>query len=532
MGKVKESNEKGFITSGENISYWIDSVKPFEFNTLNKDLETDILIIGGGIAGLTTAYCLLKAGRKITLVEDGFIGSGESGRTTAHLTCALDDRYYEIEKAFGEDGSRTAAESHTAAINWIEQTVKDENIDCDFEKVDGYLFIHPSDEKKNLEKEFEATKKAGLQTAWLDQVPGIESETGPCIRFPGQGQFHIMRYLRGLADAVIRMGGVIYTKTHARHIDNDGAECNGYTVKASQIVVATNTPVNNLVAIHTKQFPYRTYVIAFKVPKGEIQHSLWWDTGDQDSKWMTAPYHYVRTQALDEQYDLLIVGGEDHKTGQADAEDIPEEKRFHALIEWTRKRFPMAKDMAYQWSGQVIEPVDYMAFIGKNPGDDNVFIITGDSGNGMTHGTIGGILLTDLMQGKENKWADLYAPKRSPLKAPKTFVSEMFNMSKQYADYITKADISDIDELKTGEGAILSKGVKRFAVYRSEDNELHAFSAVCPHMGCMVHWNSEEKSFDCPCHGSRFTKEGVVINGPATVGLDKIEIREKAEHEG
>lgn len=526
MATVRQSNEKGFITSGENISYWIDSVKPIEFETLNKDINTDILIVGGGIAGLSVAYCLLKAGRKITLVEDGLIGSGETGRTTAHLTCALDDRYYEIEKAFDEEGSRMAAESHMAAIDWIEKTINEEQIDCDFERIDGFLFIHPSDTTENLEKEFEATRKAGLHTSWMDHVPGIASETSPCIRFPEQGQFHIMRYLHGLAKAIIKMGGKIYTKTHARHINKNGAECNGYKVTASQIVVATNTPVNDFVAIHTKQFPYRTYVIGSKVRKNQIQHCLWWDTGDQESKWVTAPYHYIRVQSFNEEYDLLIVGGEDHRTGQADDEGIPEEERFNALIDWTKNRFPITEDLIYYWSGQVMEPVDYMAFIGKNPGDDNLFIITGDSGNGMTHGTIGGIIVSDLIQNIDNKWADLYSPKRSPLKAPKTFLSEVFNMSKQYADYITKADINEVDQLLPGQGAILSKGLKRFAIYRDEAGTVNAFSAVCPHMGCMVQWNAEEKSFDCPCHGSRFTKEGVVINGPATIGLEKIHIKD------
>jgi len=241
-----------------------------------------------------------------------------------------------------------------------------------------------------------------LQTSWIDHIPGLSTEEGPCIRFPMQGQFHIMKYLHGLANAIVKMGGEIYTKTHARHINEDGAECNGYKVRASQIVVATNTPVNDFVAIHAKQFPYRTYVVAFKVARETIPHCLWWDTGDMDSKWVTAPYHYIRTQKLNDDYDLLIVGGEDHKTGQADAEDIPEQDRYDALIDWTKKRFPMVEELLYSWSGQVMEPVDYMAFIGKNPGDNNVHIITGDSGNGMTHGTIGGIIVSDLIQGIEN----------------------------------------------------------------------------------------------------------------------------------
>ena len=521
-----QSNKNGAITSGENLSYWLDSVWPLEFVKLKQDIDTDILIIGGGIAGLTTAYQLLKTGKRVVLVEDGYIGSGETGRTTAHLTCALDDRFYEIEKTFGEQGSRMAAESHMAAIDWIEKTINAEGIDCDFKRIDGFLFIHSTDTKENLEKEFEATKKAGLNTSWLDHVPGMQAEDGPCIRFPNQAQFHIMKYLQALAYTIIRMGGIIYTKTHARHIDKYGAECNGFKVRASQIVVATNTPVNDFVAIHTKQFPYRTYVVAFKVQKEQIRQCLWWDTGDQESEWVTAPYHYIRTQKLDEQYDLLIVGGEDHKTGQADAEDISEEQRYKALINWTTKRFPMVKEIMYRWSGQVMEPVDYMAYIGRNPGDENIYIITGDSGNGMTHGTIGGIIISDLIEGRENQWADFYSPKRTPLKTPGPFLKEMINVVKQYGDYITKADITDVDELLPGQGAILSKGFRRLAVFKDEFNVIHAYSAVCPHMGCVVRWNGEERSFDCPCHGSRFTTEGVVINGPATAGLEKIIVKD------
>lgn len=522
----KEFNDKGEITSGKNISYWIDSVKPSEFETLNRNMTADILIVGGGIAGLTTAYCLLKKGRKIVLVEDGLIGSGESGRTTAHLTCALDDRYFEIEKTFGEEASRKAAESHAAAINWIEKTINEENISGDFERVDGYLFIHPSDTEENLHKEFEATKKAGLSTEWKEQVPGIFSEHGPCIRFASQAQFHIMKYLQGLAQVILQMGGKIYTKTRARFINNKGAECNGFDVSASQVVVATNTPVNDFVAIHTKQFPYRTYVIAAKVARDQIPHALWWDTGDKGSKWVTAPYHYVRVQSFDDVSDLLIAGGEDHKTGQADDEGIPEEERYLRLIEWTKERFPSVGEITYCWSGQVMEPIDYMAFIGKNPGDENVYIISGDSGNGMTHGTLGGLIITDLILGIENPWADLYSPKRIPLKMPGTYLSEVFNMAKQYADFIKKADINEVDQLPAGEGAILSKGLRGIAVYKDEENNLHSFSAACPHMGCVVQWNAEEKSFDCPCHGSRFTKEGIVINGPATADLERIKISE------
>ena len=518
------TNNTGDTTSGQHYPVWIDAVKPLKYETLNKDVDTQVLIVGGGISGLTTAYCLAREGKKVVLLEDGFLGSGETGRTTAHLTCALDDRYYELEKIFGEDGARLAAQSHSAAIDWIEKTVAELNIDCNFKRLDGFLFLHSSDKKENLEKEFDATKKVGLNTEWLPRVPGIKSETNPCIRFPDQAQFHVMKYLKGLADAITALGVKIYTQSRARHIDEKGAACNGYKITAEDIVVATNSPVNDFATMHMKQMPFRTYVIGATIRRGLVTPSLWWDTGNMDSKWYTAPYHYVRTVEYNNEFDLLLAGGEDHKTGQADDEKIPEEERYKNLISWTRKRFPDIADIVYQWSGQVLEPLDYLAFIGKNPGNDNVYIITGESGNGMTHGTLGGLIISDLILKKENPWEKIYSPKRLPLKLPGKFLKELTATAVQYADYLTGADIKETEELGADEGAVLKKGFKYVAVYKDGQNMLYTFSAVCPHMGCVLQWNAYEKTFDCPCHGSRFTKMGTVINGPATANLQKIEL--------
>jgi Rieske Fe-S protein len=335
-----------------------------------------------------------------------------------------------------------------------------------------------------------------------------------------------MHYLHGLANGVVKYGGKIFTKTHATSVSKHGAKANGFEITADQIVVATNSPVNDIVTMHTKQHPYRTYVIGAKIPKGKISRALWWDTGDMDSKWTADPYHYVRLSPFDDNYDILISGGEDHKTGQADDENIPEEERYEKLIAWTKTHFPQMEEIIYRWSGQVLEPVDYMAFIGKNPGNDNIYIITGDSGNGMTHGTLGGMIITDMINGFENPWADLYSPKRISLITADVFLKEAGNMAAQYGDYIKKGDISETEQLANNEGAILSKGLKKIALYRDNKGELHSFSAVCPHLGCVVQWNGEEKTFDCPCHGSRFTKEGTVINGPAKTDLKKIEIKE------
>ena len=525
MDNSKSKSNEGSITSGDNVSFWIDSTPFISCNKPDQDIQTEVLIIGGGIAGLTTAYKLLKAGKKVVLVEDGYIGSGETGRTTAHLTCALDNRYYFLESIFGKDAAALAAQSHSAAIDEIEKIVTTLNIDCLFKRVNGYLFLHESDKEENLDKEFQATQRVGLPTAIVDETPGIKG--GEAIRsivFRNQGQFHILKYLKGLTDAIISLGGIIYTEARAGDIKKEGATVNGYTFSASHIVVATNTPINDTLSMHTKQYAYRTYVIAGKIPKGQLPYSLWWDTGDQNSKLISQPYHYVRIENFDDKYDLLIVGGEDHKTGQADQDGISQSTRYDKLESWTRNYFPMMEDILYHWSGQVMEPVDSLGFMGKNPGDDNIYIITGDSGNGMTHTTIGAMIISDSIMGIKNKWEDLYSPSRITLKTAGDFIKEAGNMASQYLDRLTASDLKNTDDLLPGEGNILSSGLKKIAVYRNFDNTLTAFSAVCPHLGCIVQWNKDEKSFDCPCHGSRFATDGTVINGPSEIDLHKIYI--------
>jgi Rieske Fe-S protein len=251
-------------------------------------------------------------------------------------------------------------------------------------------------------------------------------------------------------------------------------------------------------------------VIGVRVPKDSVTRALYWDTGD--------PYHYLRLQREGD-YDVLIVGGEDHKTGQANDGN----ERFARLEQWTRERFPQSLDVEYRWSGQVMEPVDGLAFIGRNPLDeDNVYIATGDSGQGMTHGTIAGMLLSDLIQGRQNKWEDLYSPSRIRLKSLPEYASENINVAGQYADYVTAGDIKSESELRPGEGAIMREGVSKVAVYRDEKGNVHKLSAVCPHLGCMVAWNSTEQTWDCPCHCSRFSAEGRVYQGPANSDLSSV----------
>lgn len=509
------------LTSGSEHSYWIDSVEAIRYSPLDADISTQVVIVGAGISGLSVAYNLVSQGRQVVLIEDGNIGSGETGRTTAHIASALDDRYYEIERVFGRDGAKLAAESHSAAIRWIETVIDREGIKCDFGRLSGFLFLHPTDKAASLQKEFEAASRAGLHVSQSKTIPGLKTSGQGAIEFHDQAQFHPLKYLRGLAEAVIRKGGRIFTQTRATKISSKAVEANGFTISAEHIVVATNSPVNDRFVMHMKQFPFRTYVIGATVKKESLPKALWWDTGDFDADPDMAPYHYARLQPYNDRYDLLIVGGEDHNTGLPEAMKTSGQQAFAKLEHWTRERFDI-QEVVYRWSGQVLEPMDSLGFIGRNPMDkDNVYIVTGDSGNGMTHGTIAGMLIGDLIAGKENPWEKIYDPGRlHVLKTGKTFIREFVG---GFFDYLkTKprnAGDVHLDDIAAGDAGIVELGRHKYGAYRDEERNLHLVSATCTHLGCTVKWNATEKSWDCPCHGSRFNINGQVLNGPAIEGL-------------
>ncbi len=495
----------------ENRSIWSASVQFPSAPALKENLRVDVCVVGAGIAGLTTAYLLAREGKSVVVLDKNPIGQGETARTTAHLSNFLDATYTKLQHLHGSKGARLAADSHTSAIAQIESIFANENIVCDFERLDGYLFLAPDESEKTLEAELMAAQSAGLLVEFLKSgPPGLK--LGPCLRFPEQAQFHPLKYLSGLASALERHGGRLFANTEATDIkDGKPAEVEVTTkqkakIAAGAVVVATNTPVNNWVEIHTKQAAYRTYAIGVPVPTGSILQGLYWDTED--------PFHYVRLQRVLDQgtsHDVLIVGGEDHKTGQ----DGKEGDRFGRLFAWAQMHFPGVKEIEFQWSGQVINAMDNLAFIGRNPGGENVYIVTGDSGMGMTHGTIAGMLLRDLILGRENPWASLYDPSRKSHRSAPTFVEENLNAAAEYKEWITPGDVSSVKDINRGTGAIVRRGLSKVAVYCDEAGTLHELSAVCPHLGCIVAWNSTERSWDCPCHGSRFDIEGKVLNGPA-----------------
>ena len=501
-------------------SVWMDddliSTEP-----LATDERCDVCVVGAGIAGVLIAERLADQGMRVVLLDAGTVGGGETCRTTAHLVTALDDRYAELERSHGEDGARLAAQSHVAAIAHIEGLIARLGIECGWRRLDGYLAVnekHASRRDELLIEEYQAANRAGLAPTLEAQLPDGWPNTGLALRFPDQAQLHPMRLLNGVTRHLIDTGVCVRTETKATRI-HGGPDARvetsaGPVVRCSHVVVATNTPVNNLVAVHTKQSGYQTYVIGIQVDAGSLPPLLYWDGLWEDD----VRYHYLRLlNGSSHGTDLLIVGGEDHKTGQSPEHPDP----YHELERWTRHLFPGAGAVEYTWSGEVMEPADGMAFIGPNAvGRKNVYVVTGDSGNGMTHGAVAALLIPDQIMGLEHPWSRLYDPARKVgLAALKEFAEENLNTLAQYRDWFRAGDVADESEIQPGQGAVLREGLKRVAVYRDDDGTVTRRNATCPHLGGVVRWNALEKTWDCPCHGSRFDCDGKVIHGPALSDL-------------
>ena len=506
------------VLNEQSVSPWMETLPDAASGPLTVDADCDVVVIGAGIAGLSIAYELASHGRSVIVIDRGRIGGGMTARTTAHLASELDDYYFELIAARGEEEARLYHSSQVAAINRIEAICRDEGIDADFARVDGYLFAADEDGARDLEKEYEACGTLDVAVEWAQQAPVPGSDTGRCLLFPDQARFHPTKYLTGLARAIVRKGGHIHADTV--HVGDKEAEGGvdieterGPRIRAKAAVFATNSPTNNKVAIHAKQVPMRTYAIAGRVAKGSVPDALVWDTLEA--------YHYVRMQPLDDGADLLIVGGEDHRSGEENDMDA----RFAALESWTRARYPAFAVADYRWSGQVLEPDDFMPFSGRNPGTENIYIHTGDSGQGITNAVAGALTILPLILGEDSRFAELFDPgrKAGALASIGEFVKGQVGAARNMAEHLGPGELYSVDELKPGEGGIIRRGLHKVAAYRGEDGAMIERSAACTHLGCIVHWNGFEKCWDCPCHGSQFAPDGAVLNGPAVKPLASAE---------
>lgn len=504
------------VSSERTRSLWMEEAELPKSPRLEKDARCNTVVIGSGMAGLSTAYELTLAGQSVIVVDRGPILGGMTSRTTAHLAPICDDGIGALVDRRGEEMAAGFHRSQQAAVDRIEEHVERLNADCDFRRLDGVLFpaAHMSrqEAEEYCDKEYEAAAKAAVKAERASGVPLKGHEDTPCLRYPGQATFHPLKYLRAIVNDVRERGGTLFADSPVVKVEDENGEVrvtteSGRSITAAHAVFATNAPTNDRVALHSKMAPYRTYAMAFDIPKGALPDALYWDMDD--------PYHYVRLSSGAKSTDRLIVGGRDHKSGEADDGSA----RFDALEAWIRTLVPKLGKEAARWSGQVLETIDYCGFIGRNPGNTNVFVATGDSGQGMTHGALAGLLLRDLIVNGRSEWEAVYDPSRKPPAAAATYISENLTAVKNFAEYVTSGEIKTADELKPGEGGILRDGLSKLAICRDLDGRLHSHSAACTHLGCIVHWNSTEQCWDCPCHGSQFAPDGSVLNGPAISAL-------------
>jgi glycine/D-amino acid oxidase-like deaminating enzyme/nitrite reductase/ring-hydroxylating ferredoxin subunit len=494
-------------------SIWLDTAAPEVHPPLRSNLTVDVAVIGAGVTGLTAALLLKRAGLRVAVLEAMHAGAGATGFTTAHLTCALDTEYHVLERKFGEDGARAAAEAGTFGIDFIEKLVGDLGIECDFERVPGYRYTESAVDVERLDEEMQAATRLGLHVERMNEIP-LPFPTRAALCFNDQAQLHPLRYLQGLAAAVHGEGSFIFDRTRVESVE-DGEPClvraGGFEVHAAAVIEATHTPFGRVLSLQARLGPYTSYVIGCRLADA-APRGLYWDTA--------SPYHYIR-----EHQGLLLVGGADHKTGQ-ESDTLG---RFFALEQWTRRRFKVSS-VEYRWSNEVFEPADGLPYIGRIPGNSHVYCATGYAGNGMTFASTAAVMLTDLITGRPNHLADVMSPSRvKPFASAGAVVGENLNaVWKWVSARLREGRGVRVEDVPAGEGRIVEVQGKLAAVYRDHERQLHVMSPACSHAGCIVQWNSAEKTWDCPCHGGRFDPVGRVLEGPPT---DPLAVRPDAEED-
>jgi glycine/D-amino acid oxidase-like deaminating enzyme/nitrite reductase/ring-hydroxylating ferredoxin subunit len=486
------------------------------FGKLTKPQHFDVVVVGGGISGLSAAYFLKQAGKKVCLLERDRIGVADTGHTTAHLTAVTDLRLAKLAKLFGDPAARLVWEAGTTAIDAIEKIVVANGIDCQFQRVPGYLHapLHGDrDETKDLQADLRVAQRLNIDAKFVEAVPFVNK---PGIRFSDQALFHPLAYLAGLARHVDGDGCVISEGTEVSEVESDplAVKAGKLRIECDYVVIATHVPLMGATGLvsaalfQTKLFPYSSYVVAGRLPRGSYAAMSLWDTSD--------PYYYLRLDN-DGKAARVILGGEDHKTGQAaDASD-----RFRRLGEVLAEIFPQAKIYS-QWSGQVVETNDGLPFIGETA--DRQFVATGFAGNGMTFGTLAGMMACDAALGRKNPWQSLFAVDRKKIRGGTwNYLKENVDFPFFYLkDRLSSPDGTSTRSVRRGEGKVLNLDGQRVACSRDSQGHLALCSATCTHMGCLVRWNTAEKTWDCPCHGSRFAPDGKVLAGPAETPLEPV----------
>jgi glycine/D-amino acid oxidase-like deaminating enzyme/nitrite reductase/ring-hydroxylating ferredoxin subunit len=495
---------------------WLEAPVPKQ-PKINADMSFDVVVIGGGITGLTAAYLLQLAGKRGCVLERDRIGMGDTGHTTAHLTYVTDMRLSDLVQHFGQESARLLWEGGAAAIETIDSIADAESIDCDFGRVPGFLHAPldaPGTDQAALEHDYELARELGFAAHWLDQVPVVRRAG---IRFANQALFHPQKYLAGLAASLTAAGWKIFEQAEVTEMAEHGNAVivGGRHVAFDDLVLATHVPLAgktgfvSATLFQSKLAPYSTYAIRATMAGLPLPAASFWDTAN--------PYNYLRIEPAGPERQTLIFGGEDHKTGQ----QTSTEERYRRLEERLARIFPAAA-IDHRWSGQVIQTHDGLPYVGETA--KRQYVATGFAGNGMTLGTLGAMVICDRILGNDSPWADLLDVNRQPLRGGIwNYLTENFD----YPYYLVKdrfggPDADQSGQVRAGEGRVVRIDGRWVARSCNDRGEPCDVSAVCTHMGCLVHWNNAENTWDCPCHGSRFHADGRVLAGPAESPLEQI----------
>jgi glycine/D-amino acid oxidase-like deaminating enzyme/nitrite reductase/ring-hydroxylating ferredoxin subunit len=488
--------------------YWIRTAALETFPRLDRNITVDAAIVGGGIVGITAAYLLKMSGLTVALLERARCAAIDTGHTTAHLTMVTDTLLTDLASNFGRDTATAVWDAGSIAIDRIESHVAIEDIDCGFRRLPGFLHLAAGASRvsaDDLRAQADLAGSLGFAASYVDRVPGTNT---PGVRFEDQAVFHPRKYLAGLLAAIDGDGSYVFEESAADEVTADplSVKSGSHAVTCGYVVLATHTPLmgkTNLASatlLQSKLALYTSYAIAGRVPSDSIPHGLYWDTAE--------PYNYLRVEPGD-RGDVIVFGGADHKTGQ-----VTETKACFDALESVLRRRLANVDITDRWSGQVIETNDGLPYIGETAKDQ--FAATGFAGNGMTFGTVAAMMARDAVLGRRNPWAELFAPRRTKVRGGTwDYVRE----NKDYLYYLARDYVARHEKsLRTvarNEGRVVDVQGTRIAAFRDARGLLTLRSAVCTHMACEVHWNTAERTWDCPCHGSRFRPDGAVISGPA-----------------
>jgi len=500
--------------SNDLTPLWLEIPARKARRPLRRDLAVDVAVIGGGVTGLTTAYLLAKAGADVAVFEAGRIGGGESGRSAGHLSHFWDYLPTDLARRYDEATVKAVWDGLAQAIEMVDGIVQQEALACDFARVPGYLYTADPTHLEMLEAIARIARRLGYEA---DQTRPLDLPFSPVsiLRLGCQARIHPVRYLSGLAERLTHLGVPIYEETPIQDIEATAPvrlkTARGTEVFCEKVAVASHVPFNNRLSLHAKQTAYRTYMLGFRVRSGDFPDALFRDTH--------SPHHYMHLQRH-ATHDVLLVGGENHKTGHVDGHEHP----FDRLNHYARRYLRIRGEELYRWSSQVLEPIDGLPLIGTSPDGKNEFVATGFSGEGLAMGTLAAHMLAERLLGRTTPWDERFDPHRSILHGVRDFVSENVDtLACIVRDRLTNGgEERSPAALAPGEGGIYRLGGQKLAIARLDDGRLTSLSPICTHLGGQVHWNPEEKTWDCPCHGSRYSRDGAVLNGPAVRRLDPV----------